>query len=478
MSIDHQKIFIGGQWIAPNSDQRAPIINASTEEVIGSVPKCNNTDMDNAVAAAKSAMQDPAWAGLDGKGRAAVLMRFADAVEKRAPELAKSVSLQNGMPINIADMLEAEFVVGILRYYASLAENLDIEEERPSPTGASTLVRREPIGVVGAIVPWNFPVALSMFKIAPALAAGCAIVVKPSSGTVLDTYVLAEAAAEADMPPGIVNWVPGDRTIGSHLVSHPDVSKVAFTGSTGAGKIIAQECARLLRPVTLELGGKSAAIILDDANMDAVLAGLPISSVLNNGQACFSCTRILAPASKYDQVVDAIASTIGSYPVGDALSRDTVIGPMASSAHRASVQSYIDLGEKEARLVAGGGKSTMDRGWFVNPTVFADVDNNSRIAQEEIFGPVLSIIKYKDEDEAISIANASNYGLGGTIWSEDREHAIALARRVETGTIGINGYLPALNAPFGGVKESGLGRELGPESLSSYMAYKSIYKLG
>jgi len=478
MSIDHQQIFVGGQWVNPTSPLRANIINASTGEVIGSVPKCNNEDMDRAVAAAREAMRSPAWAGLDGKGRAAHMRRFADAVEKRGDRLAQSVSLQNGMPINVADQLESAFVVGLLRYYAALAENMVEEEARPSPTGATTLVRREPVGVVGAITPWNFPVALQIFKIAPALAAGCAIVIKPASGTVLDSYVLAEAAAEAELPPGVINWVPGDRGIGSHLVTHPGVDKVAFTGSTAAGKIIAEQCARLLRPVTLELGGKSAAILLDDADLDAVLASLPMSSVLNNGQACFSCTRILAPASRYDEFVEAIASTVGSYPVGDALDRNTVIGPMASAGHRDSVQRYIDLGADEARLVTGGGRSDRDRGFFVKPTVFADVDNRSRIAREEIFGPVLAIIKYQDEDDAIRIANDSEYGLGGTVWSTDRAHAIEVARRVETGTIGINGYMPDLNAPFGGVKNSGMGRELGPESLGAYLRYKSIYQLG
>ncbi len=478
MTIDHQHIFVGGQWIVPKSTQRSNILNASTEELVGSVPKCNNEDMDRAVAAAREAMRSLAWAGLDGKGRAQHLRRFADAVERRGQQLARSVSLQNGMPINVADQLESAFVVSLLRYYASLAENLVEEEARPSPTGSTTLVRRDPVGVVGAIIPWNFPVALSIFKIAPALAAGCAVVVKPSSGTVLDSYVLAEAAAEAELPPGVLNWVPGDRGIGSHLVSHPGVDKVAFTGSTSAGRLIAEECARLLRPVTLELGGKSAAIVLEDANLDALIRSLPMSSVLNNGQACFSCTRILAPAARYDEVVDAIASAVSAYPVGDALDRATVIGPMASAAHRDSVQRYIELGAEEARLVVGGGRPSRDRGWFVQPTVFADVDNGSRIAREEIFGPVLSIIRYEGEDEAVRIANDSEYGLGGTVWSTDRDHAVAIARLVETGTVGINGYMPDLNAPFGGVKASGLGRELGPESIGAYQRYKSVYLLG
>lgn len=478
MSIDHQHFFIGGQWVQPATAKRIEVVNASTEEVIGSVPEGSPADMDRAVAAARTALTDPAWAGLDGAGRARLMNRFADAVAKRGERLARMVSMQNGMPINVADQLESAFVVGLLRYYAALAEHIDAEESRPSPMGSTTLVRREPVGVVAAIVPWNFPVALSIFKIAPALAAGCAIVLKPSPGTVLDAYVLAEAAEEAELPPGVINWVAGDREVGAYLVSHPGVDKVAFTGSSAAGRIIAQECGRLLRPATLELGGKSAAIVLPDADLDALVQGLPMSSVLNNGQACFSCTRILAPASRYDQVVDAIAGAISAFPVGEALDRNTVIGPMASALHRDRVQGYIDRGREEGRVVAGGGKAPRDRGWFVQPTVFADVSNSARIAREEIFGPVLSIIRYADDDEAVRIANDSDYGLGGTVWSTDRDHALAVARRIETGTVGINGYMPDLNAPFGGVKASGLGRELGPESLGAYQRYKSIYQLG
>lgn len=478
MSIDHQHFFIGGKWVEPATAKRIEVINASTEEVIGSVPEGSPADMDRAVAAARAALSNPAWAGLDGAGRARLLNRFADSVEKRGERLARMVSMQNGMPINVADQLESAFVVGLLRYYAALAEHIAAEESRPSPMGSTTVVRREPVGVVAAIVPWNFPVALSIFKIAPALAAGCAIVLKPSPGTVLDAYVLAEAAEEAELPPGVINWVAGDREVGAYLVSHPGVDKVAFTGSSAAGRAIAQECGRLLRPVTLELGGKSAAIVLPDADLDALVQALPMSSVLNNGQACFSCTRILAPASRYDQVVDAIAGAISAFSVGEALDRSTVIGPMASALHRDRVQGYIDRGREEGRVVAGGGKPTRERGWFVQPTVFADVSNSARIAREEIFGPVLSIIRYADEDEAVRIANDSDYGLGGTVWSTDRDHALALARRIETGTIGINGYMPDLNAPFGGVKASGLGRELGPESIGAYQRYKSIYQLG
>jgi geranial dehydrogenase len=478
MATTHQKFFIDGQWVEPASSSRINVLGAATGESIGSCPEGATADIDRAVAAARRAFKESAWASYTPAERGAALNRFADAIEKRGARLAQTVSMQNGMPINVADQLESGFVVGVLRYYAALAAGLVTEETRPSPLGFNTFVRKEAIGVVGAIVPWNFPVALSIMKIGPALAAGCTMVLKPSPETVLDSYILAEAAEEAELPPGVLNWVPGGRDVGAYLVSHPGIDKVAFTGSTNAGRIIAQECGRLLRPVTLELGGKSAAIILEDADLDAVLQGLPSTSLLNNGQACFSCTRILAPNSRYDEIVDAIAGSVSSLVVGDPLDRATQIGPMASSVHRTRVEGYIAKGKSEARLVAGGGVPQQERGWFVQPTVFADVDNAATIAREEIFGPVLSIIRYGSEDDAVRIASESEYGLGGTIWSVDRDRAASLARRVESGTVGINGYLPDINAPFGGIKASGLGRELGPESIAAYQRYKSIYMLG
>lgn len=479
MQTHHQSFFIDGSWIKPTSANRIDIVSAATEDIIGSVPEGSNADIDMAVAAARRALKESDWATCSPSTRGAALSRFADALEKRASKLAEAVSMQNGMPINTADQLESGYTISLIRYYASLANNMQVEESRPSPLGFNTLVRREPVGVVGAIIPWNFPVILSMMKIGPALAAGCTIVLKPSPGTVLDSYIVAEAAEEANFPPGVINWVAGGRELGAYLVSHPGVDKVAFTGSTAAGRSIAEVCGRLLRPVSLELGGKSASIILEDANIDTVLAGLPAASLTSNGQACFSCTRILVPNSRYQEFVDAIAATVSSYIVGDPLDRATQIGPMGSSIHRDRVEGYIAKGKTEAKLVAGGGRpSTQPRGWFVQPTVFADVSNASTIAQEEIFGPVLSIIRYADENEAIRITNDSVYGLGGTVWSEDHERAIKLARRMATGTVGINGYMPDLNTPFGGIKSSGLGREMGPESVASYQQLKSMYLLG
>lgn len=477
VAIHHPSLYIDGAWVAPASSRRIEVVNASTEEVLGSVPEGCEADIDRAVAAANRALGP--WSAWSPEERGQAIGRFATALEKRLADLTRTVSQQNGMPIGTAEQLEGGYGVALMRYYAGLCEQLKTEESRPSPLGFNTLVRREPVGVVGAIVPWNFPVILSLMKIGPALAAGCTLVLKPSPETPLDSFIVAEAAIEAELPAGVVNWVPGGRELGAYLVSHPDIHKVAFTGSTKAGRLIAEACGRLLRPVSLELGGKSAGILLDDADLGAVLQGLPAMSLTSNGQACFSCTRLLVPESRYREVVDAVAATVSSYVVGDALDRATQIGPMGSSVHRERVERYIAIGKSEARLVAGGARPAgQSRGWFVQPTVFADVDNQAVIAREEIFGPVLSLIPYRDEAQAVALANASDYGLGGSVWSVDRERAAAVARRVQTGSIGINGYLPDLNAPFGGIKASGLGREMGPESVAAYQQYKSIYQMG
>jgi acyl-CoA reductase-like NAD-dependent aldehyde dehydrogenase len=319
-----------------------------------------------------------------------------------------------------------------------------------------------------------------MSKIAPALAAGCSVVVKPSPpATVLDWFIVAEAVEAAGIPPGVINWVPGGPDVGAYLVAHPRVDKVAFTGSTAAGRLIATVCAGLLRPVTLELGGKSAAILLDDVDMDAIMPNLQFITFMNNGQTCVTCSRILAPAGRYDEVVDALAARVSALRVGDPLDPNTEIGPMATAAHRDRVERYIEKGRGEARLVAGGGRPKgIDKGWFVEPTVFAYMTNDATIAQEEIFGPVLSVIPYDDEADAVRIANDSVYGLGGTVFSADTERAKNIARQVHTGTIGINGYPVAIGSPFGGVKDSGSGREFGPEAMNSYLNLKSIYIAG
>jgi acyl-CoA reductase-like NAD-dependent aldehyde dehydrogenase len=480
MPISYDSFFIGGEWVRPSSAARIDVTSASTEEAIGSVPEAQEADVDAAVAAARRAFDDPdGWSQQEPAERAAAIERLAAALEARAGEMAQRVSAQNGMPISIATMLEGGFPVIVLRYMAGLVANATFEEERPGHLGGTTIVRREPIGVVGGIVPWNYPQTLAAFKYGPALAAGCTIVLKPSPETVLDAFLLAEAAADAGIPPGVINIVPGGREVGAYLVQHRDVDKVAFTGSTAAGRRIAETCGRLLRPVTLELGGKSAAIVLDDADLDLAKIGndLFAATLVNNGQTCYLGTRVLAPRSRYDEVIDTLAAFASSLAVGDALDPATQIGPMASDRHRDRVEGYIAKGTSDgARLVTGGGRpKNLNHGWFVEPTVFADVDNASTIAQEEIFGPVLAVIPYHDEADAIRIANDSDYGLGGSVWTTDAEHGKDVARRVRTGTIGINGYLPDPGAPFGGVKASGIGRELGPDAVTAYQQYKSIY---
>lgn len=477
MAIVRDSFFIGNQWVRPSTDRVFTLMNASTEEVIGSAPEAAEADVDAAVAAARAAQRDGPWAVASPVERAEVMERFCAALLARGDAIARTVSQQNGMPLALSSQLEGQFAAGLLQYYAGLARSLGEPDVRPSQLGRETLVERSPVGVVAVVVPWNFPVALAINKIAPAMAAGCTVVVKPSPGTVLDSYLVAEAALEAGVPAGVLNWVAADRDIGAYLVSHPWVDKVAFTGSTAAGRQIARTCGELLRPVTLELGGKSAAILLDDADLGTFLQGVPFACLLNNGQACYNGTRVLAPRGRYAEVVDALAQFADGLTIGDALDPATHVGPMASAAHRERVEGYIALGRGEGRLVAGG--SRPDRpGWFVAPTVFADVDNRARIAREEIFGPVLAVIAYDGEDEAVHIANDSDYGLGGSVWSANSADAMAMARRIDSGTVGINGYMPSIGAPFGGVKASGLGREFGPEAVGAYQQLKSIYVMG
>src|SRR3984957_19104870 len=402
----YDRLFIGGEWAQPSSAAAIEVRNASTCEVIGSVPEAAEADVDAAVAAARRAFDDPAgWTSWSNTERAAAIERLAAELEARAPEIGRLVSMQNGMPIALSPLIEGMTPVGTLRYMAGLLGSAPVEEEPSRFLGGDLVIRHEPIGVVAGIVPWNYPQTLSSFKYAPALAAGNTIVLKPSPETVLDSYVFAEAVIAADLPPGVVNFLPGGRELGAYLVQHRDVYKVAFTGSTAAGRQIAEVCGRLLRPVSLELGGKSAAIVLDDADLDLAKIGqnLFAATLVNNGQTCYACTRILAPTSRYTEVVEIFAAFASSLPVGDALDPATLIGPLVAERQRDRVEGYIANGPRaRARLVAGGGRPAgLDRGWFVEPTIFADVDNRSTIAQEEIFGPVLSVISYTDEDDAV-----------------------------------------------------------------------------
>jgi aldehyde dehydrogenase (NAD+) len=475
----HDRLYLGGRWREPSSGATITVTAASTEEVIGQVPEAAEADVDLAVAEARRAFEDPSgWATWEPANRAEVLERFAQRMAERSEDFARLVSEQNGMPITTARAAEAGYPAGLLQMYAQLVRQEPVEEVRQGAFGGSIVVRRGPVGVVAAIVPWNYPQTLLFFKLAPALAAGCSVVVKPSPETVLDTFLLAEVLEEVGIPEGVVSIVPGGRELGAYLVSHPGIDKVAFTGSTAAGRTIAETCGRLLRPVTLELGGKSAAIVLDDADLIGNLPSLFAATMMNNGQTCFLGTRVLAPRTRYAEIVDVLTDMARNAVIGDSLDDATMIGPMASAAHRERVEGYIARGRSDgARLTTGGGRPTdRDRGWFVQPTIFADVNNSATIAREEIFGPVLSVIEYGDVDDAVSVANDSDFGLGGTVWTTDPDRGLDVARRVQTGSIGINTYLPDPVAPFGGVKASGIGRELGPEGLANYQQLKSIYR--
>jgi aldehyde dehydrogenase (NAD+) len=480
MDLNYDTLFIGGEWVVPSSSARISVVSANTEERIGSVPEAQESDVDAAVVAARRAFDDPTgWAAWSPADRASALERLADALERRADEIIERVSAQNGMPVALGPHLEGGFPVLLYRYYAEIARSAEVEEIRQGGLGGRVAVRKQPVGVVAAVTPWNLPQTLAAFKLAPALAAGCTVVLKPSPETVLDAVVFAEAVVEAGLPPGVVNIVPGGRDLGAYLVRHPQVDMVSFTGSTPAGREVGEVCGRLLRPATLELGGKSATIVLDDPDLDlaSMAQELFVATLINNGQTCFLASRVLAPQSRYGEVVEFFTEFARSMNVGNSLDPATQIGPLVSPRQRDRVEGYIAKGLSEGgRITVGGARPAgLDRGWFVEPTVFADVDNNSTIAQEEIFGPVLTITPYSNDDDAVRIANASDYGLGGAVFTTDIERGLAIARRVLTGTIGVNTNLPDPVGPFGGVKASGIGRALGPEALGTFQHLKSIY---
>jgi len=474
--MDREAFFIGGAWSPPSAPTTSTeVLEAASGKVLGTVPRGGTADVDAAVDAAAQALRGP-WGATSGRERAEVMRAMAASLQARGKDTATLVSRENGMPRRLSMGANGFFPSIALDYYAGLAEKIDDEDLR-SGMLSQVSVHREPIGVVAAVIPWNYPMSIAAMKVAPALAAGCTVVLKPPPETALDAFAWADAALEAGLPAGVLNVLPGDREIGAALIAHPGVDKVAFTGSTAAGRAIGESCGRLLRPVTLELGGKSAAIVAEDVELDAFVAALPEICLPNNGQTCHASTRILAPASRYAEIVDAVTDTVRALQVGDPLDKTTQIGPLVSAAQRARVLGYIESGKSSgARLTAGGGQpADQPHGWFVEPTVFVDVDNAMPIAREEIFGPVLCVLPYADDDEAIAIANDSDYGLGGSVFTADPERGKALAARMRTGSVGINHYALDVLGPFGGVKASGLGRELGPEGLASYIALKSVY---
>jgi aldehyde dehydrogenase (NAD+) len=475
----YDRLWIGGEWEKPSSGATLDVISPFTEQVVGRVPEAKNADVDKAVAAARKAFDEGPWPRLSASERADVMGKLQGALQSRSQDLATTITAEMGSPITFSQMGQVLAANMVLAYYVKLAREYPFEEIRPGMLGPA-LVRQEPVGVVAGIVPWNVPLFVTMLKLAPALASGSTIVIKPAPETPLDSYLLAQALEEAGVPKGVVNIVPAGREVGEHLVTHPGIDKVAFTGSTAAGRKIAAACGERLRRVTLELGGKSAAILLDDVNVAAAIPTLLPACIMNNGQACVAQTRILAPKSRYKEVVDAFAAAFGALKVGDPADPTTAIGPLVADRQRERVLGYMEAGKKEgARVVVGGGRpKEFAKGWFVEPTLFADVRNDMTIAREEIFGPVISILPYEGDEEAVRIANDSEYGLSGSVWSADLNRALGVARRVRTGNYGVNGFGMEFSAPFGGFKSSGVGRELGPEGLRAYLEPKTIHLPG
>ncbi len=471
----YDKFYIGGKWVESTGSGTLEVHSPATQELVGSVPESTTADMDRAVAAAREAFDLGPWPRMTPDERADYIAQLSVAIMARMDEFATLITNENGAPFSFSQMGQVFAATAVLDYYAAMVRDFAFEEGRSGMMG-SVIVRREPVGVAAGIIPWNVPLFIVALKLGPALASGSTMVLKPAPETPLDALLMAEVLEEIGLPAGVINIVPAGREVGEHLVRHPDVDKVGFTGSTAAGRKIGAICGEQLKRCTLELGGKSAAIIADDADLATALPTLMPFALMNNGQACVAQTRILAPRSRYDEVKDALAEAVSNFKVGDPLDPTTECGPLTAERQRDRVEGYIAKGKEEgATVVVGGGRPAgLDQGWYVEPTLFADVDNSMTIAQEEIFGPVLSLIPYDSDDDAVAIANDSDYGLSGSVYTNDIERGIDIARRVRTGTYAVNNLGMDFGSPFGGFKSSGVGRELGPEGLEAYLEKKSI----
>lgn len=467
--------FINGAYIPSTGDRRIEIVDPVTEEIWASVPDATPEDLERAVAAADNAF--PGWAALTAHERASILLRAADEIEARREPLGYTNTRENGSPISETTNA-ASNAASIFRYFAGLADWLDQDDTRPFPNGVGeTSVYKDPVGVCALIAPWNFPINLVVAKLAPALLAGCTVVIKPASPTPLSVRFIVDALAAAGVPHGVVNVLTGSGRMGDRLVRHPKVRKVAFTGSTPVGRKIAAACGESLKPVTLELGGKSSAIVLEDADLDHMSSVLIRSCMRNTGQTCYISTRILAPESRYEDVVKMVARTVGEAPQGDPLDEATVFGPMANRPQFETVLKFLESAHQEgASIAAGGDRADMDSGFFVQPTVLSDVTPEMTVAREEIFGPIITILRYTDEDHAVELANNTPFGLGGIVFSADEDKARGVARRMNTGSVGINFFASNHSAPFGGRGDSGLGVEFGVEGLSAYLMPQSVHR--
>lgn len=472
------KFYIDGKWQVPAGQERFQLISPVTEELTLDVPAGAPQDMAAAVTAARRAFDVGEWPRLTPAERARYMLQIADEIDKRV-ELFQRVWIgQVGAPRWFVGAISGSSA-HYFRYYADMAKSYPFEEDRPSVHG-KLKVLKEPVGVAALIVPWNAPLVLLTQKMAPALMAGCTVVIKPSPETPLDALVLAECVEAAGLPPGVVNVVPAGREVGDLLVRDQGIDKVSFTGSTAVGQHIARVCADRLARVSLELGGKSASILCEDADINAWLGSISPFTMPFSGQVCFSHTRVLVPRSRHKEFVEAYKAGVESLKIGDPWDCATQIGPVSMARQRDRVLEYIDVGRQQgARVVTGGGAAPgFDRGYYIAPTIFDQVTNDMRIAREEIFGPVVSLISYDSEDEAVAIANDSDFGLSGSVFAGDVARAEAIARRIRTGHITVNGFNLDVNGPFGGYKKSGFGRLNGPEGLAAFLETKSMFLPG
>ncbi|PJE15619.1 MAG: aldehyde dehydrogenase [Mycobacterium sp.] len=470
----YDQLLIGGRWRKPSSPERLSVISPHTEEQIADVPAGSTEDVDAAVTAARHAFDQGPWPRLQPQERMRKIEELAAVYGRHIDEMADLITAQMGSPRSFSRLGQAAGAASMIHLTLAAARDFPWVERRRGVLGEAHL-RRAPVGVVGAIVPWNVPQCLIMPKLIPALIAGCSVVIKPAPETPLDALWLAEMIEQLELPEGVVSVVTGGPDVGEALVRHPGVDKVAFTGSSATGRRIAALCGEQLKRVSLELGGKSAAIVLDDADIGKTVAGLKTAGLMNNGQACVAQTRILVSRQRHDDLVDALADMMSSLSVGDPTDDKTDIGPLVAQRQQRRVQDYIRSGQQQgARLVTGGADAPEPRGWYVRPTLFTDATNDMRIAREEIFGPVLTVLTYADEDDAVRIANDSDYGLAGSVWTADTAHGLDIAARVRTGTYGINMYMLDISTPFGGFKHSGIGREFGPEGLEEYVELQSV----
>ena len=469
----HSDLYIGGRWVPATSTDVIEVVNPATEEVIATVPAASTDDADAAVRAARAAFNS--WSQLTVDERVDYVEKIAAAMAARAEEIASVVSAEQGMPMTNARRVQSGLPITVMKSYVDIGRQYARSE--PEKVGNSIVVH-EPIGVCTFITPWNYPLHQIVGKVAPALVAGCTMIVKPSSETPLNAFLLAQIIDEVGLPAGVFNLVTGaGRTVGEALCVHPDVDMISITGSTEAGARIATLGAPSVKRICQELGGKSANVILDGADLAAAVPAGVIGMMLNCGQTCTALTRMIVPRSRQQEVVDLAVGALATLAMGDPLSDGNFLGPVVSAAQKRTVQGYVRTGiEEGARVVAGGTDDPegFDTGFYVQPTIFADVVNSMVIAQEEIFGPVLCIIPVDSEEEAIAVANDSPYGLSGAVWADTNEHAIAVARRLQTGQVMVNGGRFNPLAPFGGYKTSGNGRELGRAGLDEFLETKAI----